>query len=171
MVQTLAGTLYPFKRNMVQPSTWTPVAQNIQLVHIVRCYLPRTSQRKGWALQMQQATSTTAFSGQRSLLFPSPHAFAISRFTTASMPSSCQHWSAMSRSCGSKPTIPFWVFARHVRTYFSGHWDVHWGYGILTHGHVGKKTSAGFALVSLRPIVNGARSKQVPSTMTLTPVL
>ena len=23
------------------------------------------------------------------------------------------------------------------RTYFSGDWDVHWGYGILTHGHMG----------------------------------
>ena len=22
------------------------------------------------------------------------------------------------------------------RTYFSGDWDVHWGYGILTHGHM-----------------------------------
>ena len=20
--------------------------------------------------------------------------------------------------------------------YFSGNWDVHWGYGLLTHGHV-----------------------------------
>ena len=20
--------------------------------------------------------------------------------------------------------------------YFSGHWDVHWGYGVLTHGHI-----------------------------------
>ena len=24
----------------------------------------------------------------------------------------------------------------HFRTYFSGDWDVHWGHGILTHGHV-----------------------------------
>ena len=23
------------------------------------------------------------------------------------------------------------------RTYFSADWDVHWGYGILTHGHMG----------------------------------
>ena len=27
-------------------------------------------------------------------------------------------------------------FSTHFRTYFSGDWDVHWGYGILTHGHV-----------------------------------
>ena len=35
--------------------------------------------------------------------------------------------------------IPFWLvgeFATHFRTYFSGAWDVHWGYGVLTHGHV-----------------------------------
>ena len=24
----------------------------------------------------------------------------------------------------------------HFRTYFSGDWDVHWGYGILTHGQM-----------------------------------
>ena len=27
-------------------------------------------------------------------------------------------------------------FPTHFRTYFSGDWDVHWGYGILTHGHI-----------------------------------
>ena len=31
--------------------------------------------------------------------------------------------------------IPFWdvfgEFTTHFRTYFSGEWDVHWGYGIL----------------------------------------
>ena len=27
-------------------------------------------------------------------------------------------------------------FTSHFRTYFSGDWDVHWGYGVLTHGHV-----------------------------------
>ena len=34
-------------------------------------------------------------------------------------------------------------FTTHFRTYFSGDWDVHWGYGILTHGqskrHQGEK--------------------------------
>ena len=33
--------------------------------------------------------------------------------------------------------IPFWGrCATHFRTYFSGDWDVHWGYGVLTHGYV-----------------------------------
>ena len=34
--------------------------------------------------------------------------------------------------------IPFW--ARRTTQFsrdFSGDWDVHWGYEILTHGHVG----------------------------------
>ena len=36
---------------------------------------------------------------------------------------------------GSKPMVPFWGrCTTHFRTYFSGDWDVHWRYGILTHG-------------------------------------
>ena len=27
-------------------------------------------------------------------------------------------------------------FTTHFRTYFSGDWDVHWGYALWTHGHV-----------------------------------
>ena len=27
-------------------------------------------------------------------------------------------------------------FTTHFRTYFGGDWDVHWGYGIFTHGHM-----------------------------------
>ena len=39
--------------------------------------------------------------------------------------------------CGSIPMIPFWDrCATHFRTYFRGDWDVHWGYGILTHSHM-----------------------------------
>ena len=39
--------------------------------------------------------------------------------------------------CGSKPMVPFWGrCTTHFRTYFSGDWNVHWGYGILTHGHM-----------------------------------
>ena len=30
----------------------------------------------------------------------------------------------------------FGVGTTHFRTYFSGDWDVHWGYGILTHSHI-----------------------------------
>ena len=37
--------------------------------------------------------------------------------------------------------IPFWGFrcTAHFRTYFGGDWDIHWGYGLLTHGHVLKQ--------------------------------
>ena len=36
--------------------------------------------------------------------------------------------------------IPFWGrCTTHFRTYFSGDWNVHWGYGILTHGHFALK--------------------------------
>ena len=41
-----------------------------------------------------------------------------------------------------------------VLVYFSGDWDVHWGYGLVTHGHM-----AGFTLVSL---TLGPGNKQVP---------
>ena len=35
---------------------------------------------------------------------------------------------------GSKPMVPSWDrCTTHFRTYFSGDWDVHWGYGVLTH--------------------------------------
>ena len=34
-------------------------------------------------------------------------------------------------SCGSKLTVPFWGRrTTHLRTYFSGDWDVHWGYDL-----------------------------------------
>ena len=29
-------------------------------------------------------------------------------------------------------------FTTHFRTYFSGDWDVHWGYGMWTHGHMNR---------------------------------
>ena len=35
--------------------------------------------------------------------------------------------------------IPFWLVGEcttRYRLYFSGDWDVHWGYGILTHGQI-----------------------------------
>ena len=47
----------------------------------------------------------------------------------------------LAHGCGSKPMVPFWLvgeFTTHFRTYFSGDWDVHWGYGVLTHGHMMK---------------------------------
>ena len=36
-----------------------------------------------------------------------------------------------------KQHAPKTTSTTHFRTYFSGDWDVHWGYGILTHGHIG----------------------------------
>ena len=40
--------------------------------------------------------------------------------------------------CGSKPMgSHFGVGAPPILVYFSGDWDVHWGYGILTHGQFG----------------------------------
>ena len=42
--------------------------------------------------------------------------------------------------CGSKPMgSHFGVgeFTTHFRTYFSGDWDVHRDYGVLTHSHLG----------------------------------
>ena len=38
--------------------------------------------------------------------------------------------------CGSKPMVPFWGRCTTHLVYFSGDWDVHWGYGLWTHGHV-----------------------------------
>ena len=35
-----------------------------------------------------------------------------------------------------KPIVPLWVGAPPILVYFSGDWDVHWGYGILTHGYL-----------------------------------
>ena len=46
----------------------------------------------------------------------------------------------MSYGCGSKPMgSHFGVgeFTPHFRAYFCGDWDVHWGYGILTHSSAG----------------------------------
>ena len=34
----------------------------------------------------------------------------------------------------AKPTVPFWIGAPPILVYFSGDWDVHWEYGVLTHG-------------------------------------
>ena len=49
-------------------------------------------------------------------------------------------WGAqVSLTCfGSKPMVHFEVGAPPILVCFSGDWDVHWGYGILTHGHVSK---------------------------------
>ena len=49
--------------------------------------------------------------------------------------------------CQNRVGIPFWLvgeFTTHSSTYFSGDLDVHWAYGILTHGHL----SVGVAYLS-----------------------
>ena len=38
---------------------------------------------------------------------------------------------------GQNQWYHFGVGAPPILVYFSGDWDVHWGYGILTHGHLG----------------------------------
>ena len=38
--------------------------------------------------------------------------------------------------CGSNQRYHFGVSAPPILVYFSGNWDVHWGYGILTHGQL-----------------------------------
>ena len=36
---------------------------------------------------------------------------------------------------GQNQWYHFGVGAPPILVYFSGDWDVHWGYGMLTHGH------------------------------------
>ena len=38
--------------------------------------------------------------------------------------------------CGSKPMGSHFGVGAPILVYFSGDWDVHWGYGILTHGQL-----------------------------------
>ena len=42
---------------------------------------------------------------------------------------------------GQKQWYHFGVGAPPILVYFSGDWDVHWGYGILTHGHMAVEPS------------------------------
>ena len=42
------------------------------------------------------------------------------------------HWNQWFKANGTKVG----AFATHFRTYFSGDWDAHWGYRVLTHGHI-----------------------------------
>ena len=37
---------------------------------------------------------------------------------------------------GKNQWYHFGVGAPPMLVYFSGDWDVHWGYGLLTHGHM-----------------------------------
>ena len=57
---------------------------------------------------------------------------------------------------GSKPMVPFQDrCTTHFRTYFSGDWDVHWGYGVLTHGHMGLSQKGTLTFGGWRSDLNG----------------
>ena len=43
---------------------------------------------------------------------------------------------------GQNQRYHFGVGAPLILVYFSGDWDVHWGYGFLTHGHLKPVTPA-----------------------------
>ena len=40
---------------------------------------------------------------------------------------------------GQNQWYHFGVGTPPILVYFSGDWDVHWGYGLLTHGHLSGK--------------------------------
>ena len=40
--------------------------------------------------------------------------------------------------------------ASPILVYFSGDWNVHWGYGLLTHGHMAESRGRAVALRNLR---------------------
>ena len=46
-------------------------------------------------------------------------------------------WDASLSGCGPKPMgLHFGVGALFILAYVSGDWDVHWRYGLLTHGQM-----------------------------------
>ena len=51
------------------------------------------------------------------------------------MSSSCASLNA-NMAVGQNQWHHFLVGAPPILVYFSGDWDVHWGYGLLTHGHI-----------------------------------
>ena len=58
----------------------------------------------------------------------------ISWTVSGLMPCAMMIWPC---GCGSKPCwYYFGIGAPPILVYFSGDRDVHWGYGLLTHGHV-----------------------------------
>ena len=50
---------------------------------------------------------------------------------------------------GQNQWYHFGVGAPPILVYFSGDWDVHWGYGLLTHGHMPKPSSPVFIAFAL----------------------
>ena len=50
-------------------------------------------------------------------------------------------WCAIHMAVGQHQWYHFGVGAPLILVYFRGDWDVHWGYGVLTHGHVAGKSN------------------------------
>ena len=55
----------------------------------------------------------------------------------------CQRFPLCASRCGCGcqnrfgiPVLGIGEFTTHFRAYFSGDWDVHWGYGVWSHGHI-----------------------------------
>ena len=62
--------------------------------------------------------------------------------------------------------IPFWlVGAPPISVYFSGDWDVHGGYGVLTHGHIASYFSKSFEQNSAD--FDGLRAKAQQISLTI----
>ena len=72
---------------------------------------------------------------------------------------------------GQKQWYHFGVGAPPILVYFTGDWDVHWGYGILTHGHMRKSKhflkGAGNEAKDSWPPLNHDRSLTVRRLMRL----
>ena len=55
-----------------------------------------------------------------------------------SRPAKARKLFALPRFFGRENSGSIWVWvAPPILVYFSGDWDVHWGYALLTHGHMG----------------------------------
>ena len=78
-----------------------------------------------------------------------------------------QDWGGGSCDCGATigtlPPFFTWLWgvgAPPILVYFSGGWDVHWGYGILTHGHMEPDVKGG--VLEARFPLKGTPKRQVP---------
>ena len=49
----------------------------------------------------------------------------------------------------------FGVGAPPILVYSSGDWDVHWGYGLLTHGHTSNRQKTGVSMLDRRLLTSG----------------
>ena len=73
--------------------------------------------------------------GPRDTDSPQPYAEAAAVTTSTELRSA--DLATPDMAGGQKPMVPFWGrCTAHFRTYSGGDWDVHWGYGILIHGHM-----------------------------------